>query len=114
MVMGNSFGYFATDNANTTLLKEIRRILKSGGFAVLDIPDGAYLRKNFSSRGWECIDDTMIVSKKRLISREVVMLTGKGVIRNQFYAECLYDLGETLQLVRESGSVPGLREEDVG
>ncbi|KAG0308660.1 hypothetical protein BGZ97_013308 [Linnemannia gamsii] len=122
MVMGNSFGYFATDNANTNLLKEIRRILKPGGFAVLDIPDGAYLRKNFSARGWEWIDDTMIVcrerelskDKKRLISREVVMLTGKGVIRDQFYAECLYDLAEVLQLVRKSGLVSEQKEKDVG
>ncbi|KAF9339976.1 hypothetical protein BGZ91_004031 [Linnemannia elongata] len=121
MVMGNSFGYFATDNANANLLKEIRRILKPGGFAVMDIPDGAYLRKNFSARGWEWIDDTMIVcrerelskDKKRLISREVVMLTGRGVIRDQFYAECLYDLAEVHQLVRESGLIPEQREEDV-
>jgi len=114
IVMGNSFGYFATDNANTNLLKEIHRILKPGGIAVLDIPDGAYLRKNFSARGWEWIDDTMMVcrerelskDKKRLISREIVILTGKGVIRDQFYAECLYDLKEIHQLVRESGLVP--------
>ncbi|KAF9092333.1 hypothetical protein BGX29_010507 [Mortierella sp. GBA35] len=121
MVMGNSFGYFATDNANTNLLKEIHRVLKPGGVAVLDIPDGAYLRKNFSARGWEWIDDTMIVcrerelskDKKRLISREVVMLTGKGVIRDQFYAECLYDLREVHQLMRESGLVPVEQENSV-
>lgn len=78
MMMDNSFGYFVTDNTNTNILKEIRRILKPGRFAVLDIPDGAYLRKNFSAHGWEWIDETMIVcreremskDKKRLISRE--------------------------------------------
>ncbi|KAG0045113.1 hypothetical protein BGZ83_009640 [Gryganskiella cystojenkinii] len=114
MVMGNSFGYFATDNANKNLLKEIRRILRPGGLAVLDIPDGAYLRENFSARGWEWIDDGMIVcrerqlskDKKRLVSREVVISTGKGVIRDQFYAECLYDLDEVRQLVRDCGLVP--------
>ncbi|KAF9135838.1 hypothetical protein BGW39_011427 [Mortierella sp. 14UC] len=121
MVMGNSFGYFATDNASANLLKEIDRILKPGGFAVLDIPDGAYLRKNFSAPGWEWIDDTMIVyrecelskDKKRFISREVVMLTGKGVIRDQFYAECLYNLAEVQQLVRASGLVPEQQDKGV-
>ncbi|KAI9236201.1 MAG: S-adenosyl-L-methionine-dependent methyltransferase [Podila humilis] len=113
LVMGNSFGYFATDNANTDLLKEICRILKPGGIAVLDLADGAYLRENFSPRGWEWIDDTMIVcrerqlskDKRRLVSREVVISTGKGVIRDQFYQECLYDLNEIDQLVREAGLV---------
>ncbi|KAG0027517.1 hypothetical protein BGZ81_005503 [Podila clonocystis] len=113
LVMGNSFGYFATDNANTDLLKEIRRILKPGGIAVLDLADGAFLRENFSPRGWEWIDDTMIVCRerqlskdgRRLVSREVVISTGKGVIRDQFYQECLYDLNEIDQLVREAGLV---------
>ncbi|GJJ70055.1 hypothetical protein EMPS_02404 [Entomortierella parvispora] len=113
MLMGNSFGYFATDNANKNLLKEIRRILRPGGLAVLDIPDGGYLRENFSTRGWEWIDDNMIVcrerqlskDKKRLISREVVISTTGGVVRDQFYAECLYDLDEVRQLVRECGLI---------
>ncbi|KAF9929849.1 hypothetical protein FBU30_001162 [Linnemannia zychae] len=121
MMMGNSFGYFSTDNANINLLREIYRVLKPGGIAALDIPDGAYLRKNFSARGWEWINDTMIVcrerelskDKKRLISREVVMLTDKGVIRDQFYAECLYDLAEVQNLVRESGLVPEQQMEDI-
>ncbi|KAI1319621.1 hypothetical protein EDD11_003614 [Mortierella claussenii] len=121
-VMGNSFGYFATDNANRNLLQEIHRILKPGGYAVLDIPDGAYLRDNFSARGWEWVDDTMIVcreralskDKKRLISREVVMSTTEGVIRDQFYAECLYDQDEVRQLMRESGLIPLEREQSQG
>jgi ubiquinone/menaquinone biosynthesis C-methylase UbiE len=122
MLMGNSFGYFATDNANKNLLKEIRRILRPGGLAVLDIPDGAYLRENFSTRGWEWIDDKMVVcrerqlskDKKRLISRELVISTASGVIRDQFYAECLYDLEEVRQLARECGLVPQEQQESQG
>ncbi|KAF9916138.1 hypothetical protein BX616_004520 [Lobosporangium transversale] len=125
IVMGNSFGYFATDRANKGLLEEICRVLKPGGYAVLDIPDGGYLRENFSARGWEWISDTMIAcrerelskDKKRLISREVIISTTQGVIRDQFYAECLYSLEELKQLINEAGLVPlsqGSRESQEG
>ncbi|KAF9286518.1 hypothetical protein BGZ68_002841 [Mortierella alpina] len=123
LVMGNSFGYFATENANKDLLKEIHRVLKPGGCAVLDIADGAFLRENFSARGWEWVDDTMIAcrerelskDKKRLISREVIISTEKGVIRDQFYAECLYSKDEIHQLVREAGlEVRDLQQSKVG
>ncbi|KAF9943079.1 hypothetical protein BGZ67_007724 [Mortierella alpina] len=123
MVMGNSFGYFATHNANMELLKEIRRVLKPGGCAVLDIVDGAYMRENFSARGWEWVDDTMIAcrerelskDKKRLISREVIISTGTGVIRDQFYAECLYSKDEIHHLVQEAGlEVRELEQQKIG
>ncbi|KAF9949422.1 hypothetical protein BGZ72_008796 [Mortierella alpina] len=123
MVMGNSFGYFATENANSDLLKEIYRVLKPGGCAVLDIPDGAFLRENFSARGWEWVDDTMIAcrerelskDKKRLISREVIISTESGVIRDQFYAECLYSKEEIHHLVREAGlEVKELEQQQAG
>ncbi|KAG0213876.1 hypothetical protein BGX28_003300 [Mortierella sp. GBA30] len=111
LVMGNSFGYFSSDNANKESLKEIYRVLRPGGCAVIDLVDGAYMRENFSARGWEWANDTMIVcrerelskDKKRLISREVVISTNQGVIRDQFYAECLYTVDEIHRLVRESG-----------
>ncbi|KAF8924454.1 S-adenosyl-L-methionine-dependent methyltransferase [Dissophora ornata] len=114
MVMGNSFGYFASDNENKDLLKEIYRVLRPGGYVVLDIPDGAYLRENYLARGWEWVNDTMLACRerelskdgKRLVCREVVMSTSKGVIRDQFYAERLYDLEEISLLVRECGLVP--------
>ncbi|KAF9427064.1 hypothetical protein BGZ94_005531 [Podila epigama] len=114
LVMGNSFGYFANDNADKEFLTEVRRILKPGGVALLDLADGAYMRENFSPRGWEWIDDTMIVcrerqlskDKRRLVSREVVISTGKGVIRDQFYQECLYDRNEINHLIEETGMIP--------
>ncbi|KAF9407596.1 hypothetical protein BGZ94_002638 [Podila epigama] len=114
LVMGNSFGYFAKDDENTALLQEIARLLRPGGCLILDIPDGAHLRESFSPRGWEWVDDTMLVcrerqlsqDKKRLISREVVILTDKGVIRDQFYQERLYDYGEVQTLLRDVGLVP--------
>jgi SAM-dependent methyltransferase len=120
MMMGNSFGYFATESANMAVLKEIHRVLRPGGHAILDLTDGAYVRENYVARSWEWINDAMLVcrerelskDRKRLICREVVMSTSKGVVRDQFYAESLYSLEEIHQLVREAGLVPLQLKED--
>ncbi|KAK3818732.1 MAG: S-adenosyl-L-methionine-dependent methyltransferase [Benniella sp.] len=120
MMMGNSFGYFATESANMAVLKEIHRVLRPGGHAILDLTDGAYVRENYAARSWEWVNDAMLVcrerelskDRKRLICREVVMSTSKGVIRDQFYAESLYSLEEIHQLVREAGLVPLQLKED--
>ncbi|KAG0270102.1 hypothetical protein DFQ27_000403 [Actinomortierella ambigua] len=120
LIMGNSFGYFASDNADSMVLREVERVLQPGGVVVLDVTDGAYMRENFSARSWEWIDDTMITcrerqlskDKKRLISREVVILADKGVIRDQFYQERLYDYHELAELMREAGLKMASLEED--
>jgi hypothetical protein len=93
------------------VLKEINRLLKLGGSMVLDLADGDYIRENFSPRSWEWIDDetfacrerTLSADRKRLHSREVVVVTGKGVVRDQFYSERLYGRQELVQLLREAG-----------
>ncbi|KAF9102043.1 hypothetical protein BGX29_004999 [Mortierella sp. GBA35] len=94
LVMGNSFGYFSTDKDDETVLFQIYRVLKPGGLVVLDITDGAFTRENYSPRGWEWIDDEMMVcrerwlseDRKRLVCREVVIKTAQGVIRDQSQA----------------------------
>jgi D-alanine-D-alanine ligase len=96
--LGNSFGYFETLDDDTKILKEIFRILKPGGVLLMDIADGRFLRKNYTPRSWEWIDKKhfvcrerhMAADNQRLISREVITHTEKGVIVDQFYAERLY------------------------
>ncbi|KAF9153668.1 hypothetical protein BG015_002926 [Linnemannia schmuckeri] len=111
LVMGNSFGYFSNDKDDETLLTQIHRVLQPGGVVVLDITDGAYQRENYSPRGWEWIDDEMMVcrerwlseDRKRLVCREVVVKTAQGVIRDQFYQERLYDSEEMQHLLKGVG-----------
>ncbi|KAF8945262.1 hypothetical protein BGZ47_002977 [Haplosporangium gracile] len=111
LVMGNSFGYFSNDKDDETLLTQIHRVLQPGGVVVLDITDGAYQRENYSPRGWEWIDDEMMVcrerwlseDRKRLVCREVVVKTAQGVIRDQFYQERLYDSEEMEHLLKGVG-----------
>lgn len=111
LVMGNSFGYFSNDKDDETVLTQVYRVLRPGGVVVLDITDGAYQRENYSPRGWEWVDDEMLVcrerwlseDKKRLVCREVIVKTTQGVIRDQFYQERLYDSGEMGEVLKAAG-----------
>lgn len=88
-VLGNSFGYFEASEEDVRILKEVFRVLKPEGKLLMDIADGAFLRKNFTSRSWEWIDKKHFVCRERslasdnerLISREVVTHTEKGDYR---------------------------------
>ena len=110
-ILGNSFGYFETSDDDLKILKEVFRVLKPGGKLLMDVADGSYLRENFTPRSWEWIDKTHFVCRERslafdnerLISREVVTNTEKGVIVDQFYAERLYTKEHLAHLITEVG-----------
>ena len=107
--LGNSFGYFETLDDDTKILKEIFRVLKPGGILLMEIADGDYLRKSYQPRSWEWIDKkhfvcrerTMASDNQRLISREVITNTEKGVIVDQFYAERLYAKEDLVELLKD-------------
>ncbi|KAF9908342.1 hypothetical protein EC991_009894 [Linnemannia zychae] len=111
LMMGNSFGYFSADKDNAFVLSQIFRVVRPGGIIILDVADGAFQRENFSPRGWEWVDDEMLVcrerwlseDKKQLTCREIVVKTGEGVVRDQFYQERLYDSMEMLHLLEGAG-----------
>jgi D-alanine-D-alanine ligase len=113
-VAGNSFGYFETIEDDIAVLQEIRRLLRPRGQLLIDFTDGDYLRANFEARSWEWIDKHYFVcrerslskSRDRLISREVITHTSKGVIADQFYAERLYNEGELRDLLASTGFSP--------
>ena len=113
-IAGNSFGYFETIDDDIAVLREIRRLLKPGGQLLIDFTDGDYLRENFESRSWEWIDKNYFVcrerslskSRDRLISREVITHTSKGVVADQFYAERLYNEQELRELLESTGFRP--------
>ncbi|MEE4184723.1 MAG: methyltransferase domain-containing protein [Gammaproteobacteria bacterium] len=108
---GNSFGYFESVEDDALVLKEIRRLLKPGGQLLLDFTDGDYVRSNYEPRSWEWIDKNYFVCRERsiakaadrLISREVITHTRKGVVADQFYAERLYNQGEITTLLETNG-----------
>ena len=131
-ILGNSFGYFEIREDDVKILREIFRVLKPGGKVLLDIADGEYLRKNFTPRSWEWLDDNHFVCRERslaednerLISREIVTHSEKGVIVDQFYAERLYTKEQLTALIEEVNfqevrfhghvKTDSLRDQDLG
>jgi D-alanine-D-alanine ligase len=111
LVLGNSFGYFASDDGDKIVLDEIKRVLAPAGRVVLDITDGGYMRENFAERSWEWIDSTTFACRERqlskdglrLVSREIVTDAIIGVIRDQFYQERLYSREELTDILKHVG-----------
>ena len=111
MILGNSFGYFETIQDDLRVLKEVFRILKPWGKLLIQVTDGDYLREHFKSRSWEWIDKkhfvcrerSLSLDEQRLISREVITHTEKGVMADQFYAERLYSKESLARLLETAG-----------
>ncbi len=111
LILGNSFGYFETIKDDLRVLQEVLRVLKPWGRVLIDVTDGEYLKENFTPRSWEwmdkkhfvCRERSLSVDKQRLISREVITHTEKGVIADQFYAERLYNRESLIELLKTVG-----------
>lgn len=108
---GNSFGYFESIDDDIAVLRELRRLLKPGAQLLFDITDGDHLRAHYEPRTWEWIDKHYFVCRERslskdgtrLISREVITHTKKGVVADQFYAERLYNETQLRELIDANG-----------
>ena len=110
-IMGNSFGYFEAESDDAALLEKVRRCLVVGGMLTLDITDGDWMRANFAPHSWEWIGPRQLVCRQReiakdgerLVSREIVLDLGKGVVADQFYAERLYSRRRIAELLERAG-----------
>ena len=110
-ILGNSFGYFEQKSDDEAVLANISRALTRHGILVMDIVDGAWMRKNFEPRSWEWIDQNHFVCRERtlsgdgdrIVAREVIVHAEKGVLVDQFYAERLYDQESIQELLDRAG-----------
>ncbi len=102
VLFGNSFGYFESQEDDIAVLNSIIKALKSNGTLAMDIVNGAWMREHFEPRSWEWIDQNQFTcrerslseDKTRIISREVIVHSERGVIADQFYAERIYDFND--------------------
>jgi len=110
-LMGNSFGYFDSQDDDRAVLKRVQQALRAGGRIALDLTDGEWIRENFERRSWEWIDNVHFVCRERslsadgerLVTREVVTHSERGVIADQFYAERLYSSATITALLEREG-----------
>ncbi|MGB2782861.1 MAG: methyltransferase domain-containing protein [Atribacterota bacterium] len=110
-ILGNSFGYFETIQDDLRVLKEVFKVLKPWGKLLIEVADGDFLKENFQPRSWEWIDKkhfvcrerSLSLDEQRLISREVITHTEKGVMADQFYAERLYSNESLTRLLEAAG-----------
>jgi len=110
-LLGNSFGYFDHERHDLAVLRGVARALAATGVVVLDLTDGSWMRENFEPRSWEWIDQDHLVCRERslsqdqqrLVSREVVIHSERGIIVDQFYAERLYSAEGITRLLDEAG-----------
>ena len=113
IIAGNSFGYFELAKDDKRVLEELKRVLKPDGKLLFDVADGKYIRDNFEPRSWEWIDKNHFVCRERslskncdrLVSREIISHSSKGVIADQFYAERLYTSDEFSSVLKKTGFV---------
>lgn len=111
MILGNSFGYFESNEDDMMILREVFRVLKPDGMFLIDVADGTFLRNNFQPRSWEWIDKKYFVCRERsiakdnerLISREVISHVDKGIVVDQFYAERLYSPDTLTEILNKAG-----------
>jgi D-alanine-D-alanine ligase len=109
MVMGNSFGYFKEDSQNLKVLREICRLLRSGGKLLLDLIHSDYARKQFKPSSWHEANEDVVVCRERellkegVLVREIVMSKRRGLVRDVTYFARLFQPKELEALLTESG-----------
>ena len=107
LIMGNSLGYIPEPGADGKILSEAYRLLLPGGWLLVDIVDGAAVKKSFAPNAWHEIGEDMVVCRERelkndsISAREMVINKKDGLIRDRTYAIRLYD-SQSLALLLET------------
>lgn len=97
MVLGNSLGYIPDPQADEAILAEAFRVLKAGGRLLLDVADGAFIKKRFTPNAWHEIGEDVVVCRQReqngdnICAREMVISKEKGLIRDRNYCMRVYE-----------------------
>ena len=58
LIMGNSLGYIQQADADKKILSEAFRVLRPGGWILVDVTDGAAVKKSFNPNAWHEVGET--------------------------------------------------------
>ncbi|MDP7420477.1 MAG: class I SAM-dependent methyltransferase [bacterium] len=109
MMMTNSFGYFTEDKDNRQIMKEVYRVLRPGGYLMLDLLNPDYVTDNFKNISWHEVEPDMVVCRQRWLddsiikARELILSRDKGLIRENNYCAFLYTAGDIQALLDSVG-----------
>jgi D-alanine-D-alanine ligase len=109
LIMGNSLGYIQESDADRKILSEAHRVLRPGGWLLVDVTDGAAAKKKFTPNAWHEIGDDTVVCRQREIqenvirARELVISKKDGLIRDRTYAVRLYESQTLSSLLQSTG-----------
>lgn len=109
LVMANSFGYFPDEKENLRILREIYRLLQSGGRLLLDLTDADYARKHLKPFSWHQANKDVLVCRQRefegdmIKARETVISKKRGLLRDGFYCERIYNKERIACLLKKVG-----------
>ena len=109
IIMGNSLGYVSETKADREILAEAKRVLRPGGWLLVDATDGAAVKDSFNPIAWHEIGaDTVVCRQRRLegntlYAREMVLSKEKGLIRDCTYGIRLYDAQTVNALLEDAG-----------
>jgi len=109
IVMGNSLGYLADPTADSEILAEAKRVLRSGGWLLVDVVDGKAAAASLNPYAWHEIGSDTVVCRQREIrgervyAREMVLSKGTGLIRDRTYSVKLYNAETIVMLIEEAG-----------
>jgi D-alanine-D-alanine ligase len=109
LIMGNSLGYIQEPTADRQILSEAMRVLRSDGWLLIDVTDGAAIKEAFNPTAWHEIGSDIVVCRHRnleedtLYSREMVVSKEKGLIRDCTYCLRLYEPQNVGALLKEIG-----------
>jgi len=111
LIMGNSLGYMLDEDADRLILNEAGRILRSGGWLLIDVANSISVKADFSPIAWHEIGHDIVVCRQRemdrdvIRSREIVISKEKGLIRDTAYSMRLYDPESVVSMLGEIGFI---------
>jgi D-alanine-D-alanine ligase len=111
IIMGNSIGYIQEPAADSQIVAEGNRLLRPGGWLLIDVTDGAAIKESFNPIAWHEIGTDIVVCRERnlqgnmLYAREIVVSKEKGLIRDCAYCIRLYESQTLGALLEETGFV---------
>jgi D-alanine-D-alanine ligase len=109
LIMGNSLGYIQQPDADSEILSEAHRVLRPGGWLLVDVADGGAVKKSFNPNAWHEIGEDTVVCRQRevqgniIYTREMVVNKLDGLIRDRTYAVRLYELQPLEALFQAAG-----------